>query len=58
MFLGSKINRVGLPVTAVAGGIAGGPAKAGIMPNKPPWHKEKSREFQGSKRPVRGLESS
>ena len=30
-------------------GAAGGPAKAGIMPNKPPWHKEKSREVTALK---------
>jgi hypothetical protein len=38
--------------------LAGGPAKAGIMPNKPRWHKEKSRELRLKADPRSGLKSS
>jgi hypothetical protein len=48
----------GPPVPAMAEGIGGEPAKAGIMPNKPRWHKEKSRDFR-SRKPAGGdLKSS
>jgi hypothetical protein len=45
----------GPPVPAWAEGIGGGPAKAGIMPNKPRWHKEKARDLRLKSGPESGL---
>jgi hypothetical protein len=42
----------------LAEGIDGGPAKAGIMPNKAQWHKEKSRDDGRKKPPRSDLKSS
>jgi hypothetical protein len=38
--------------------LAGGPEKAGIMPNKPRWHKEKSRDLGLDREPWISLKSS
>jgi hypothetical protein len=45
-FLVYENRGIGPPVPATAKGSGGGPEKAGIMPNKPPWHKEKSRDWR------------
>jgi hypothetical protein len=58
VFLVYENREIKPPFPAVAEGIGGGPAKAGIMPNKPPWHKEKSREFERQKPALSDLKSS
>jgi len=58
VFLVYENRVIGPPVPAFADGIGGGPEKAGIMPNKPPWHKEKARDRPRRKGPGSGLQSS